>query len=101
MAEAETEAVHRITRAFCDLPHWEKLRVKMPPDRYRDFMAVDREDVAYSMDERANAPDWRECFVSGPSDHAYDEYHYGPDGWRFFAANRCWTKPAPRRAGYH
>ena len=57
VAEAQTEAVRRVTRAFFDLPHWDKLRVKMPPDRYRGFMAVGSEDVAYSMDEHQNAPD--------------------------------------------
>ena len=87
VADAQVDAVHRVTRAFFDLPHWEKLRVKMPPDRYRGLMTVGSEDVAYSMDEDEGAPDWRESFVSGPHDHAYayDEYHYGAQGWRFFA----------------
>ena len=70
----------------------------MPPDRYRGFMAVGSEDVAYSMDEeKVIAPDWRECFVSGPSDHGYDKYHYGPDGWRFFAANLWPDNPSDMR----
>ena len=98
VAETQTKAMRCVTRAFFDLPHWEKLRIKMPPDRYRGFMAVGSEDVAYSMDEHQNTPDWRECFVSGPSDHAYDEYHYGPDGWRFFAANLWPDNPAEMRA---
>jgi len=92
--DTETRELQRVARAFFDLPHWEKLRVKMPPDRYRGFMAVGNEDVAYSMDEAEKAPDWRESFVTGPSNHAYDKYHYGPDGWRFFAAN-LWPDNPP------
>lgn len=97
--ESQTEEMQRVTRAFFDLSYWEKLRIKMPPDRYRGFMAVGSEDVAYSMDEDKDiAPDWRECLVSGPSDHAYDPYHYGPDGWRFFAANFWPDNPPEMRA---
>ena len=84
-------------RAFFDLPHWEKLRVKMPTDRYRGLMTVGSEDVAYSMEEDEGAPDWRESFVTGPHDHAYDEYHYGPEGWRFFTANLWPDRPAEMR----
>ena len=94
---AQVEEMHRVSRGFFDLPHWEKLRVKMPPDRYRGLMTVGSEDVAYSMSEDEGAPDWRESFVSGPHDHAYDEYHYGPEGWRFFAANLWPDRPAEMR----
>ena len=97
VADAQVDALHRVTRAFFDLPHWEKLRVKMPPDRYRGLMTVGSEDVAYSMDEDEGAPDWRESFVSGPHDHAYDEYHYGALGWRFFAASLWPDRPAEMR----
>ena len=78
VAQGQIDEMGGVTRAFFDLPHWEKLRVKMPPDRYRGLMTVGSEDTAYSMDEEENAPDWRESFVIGPHDHAYDEYHYGP-----------------------
>ena len=94
VAQAQIDEMGGVTRAFFDLPHWEKLRVKMPPDRYRGLMTVGSEDTAYSMDEEENAPDWRESFVIGPHDHAYDEYHYGPEGWRFFAANLWPDRPA-------
>ena len=91
--EEQIDEMRRVTRAFFDLPYWEKLRVKMPPDRYRGLMTVGSEDVAYSMDDDEGAPDWRESFVMGPHDHAYDEYHYGPEGWRFFAANLWPDRP--------
>ena len=96
VAQGQIDEMGGVTRAFFDLPHWEKLRVKMPPDRYRGLMTVGSEDTAYSMDEEENAPDWRESFVIGPHDHAYDEYHYGPEGWRFFAA--IYARPARRNA---
>ena len=97
VAQAQIDEMRRMTRAFFELPHWEKLRVKMPPDRYRGLMTVGSEDTAYSMDEEENAPDWRESFVIGPHDHDYDEYHYGPQGWRFFAANLWPDRPAGMR----
>ena len=97
VAQGQIDEMGGVTRAFFDLPHWEKLRVKMPPDRYRGLMTVGSEDTAYSMDEEENAPDWRESFVIGPHDHAYDEYHYGPEGWRFFAANLWPDRPAGMR----
>ena len=33
----------------------------------------------------------------GPHDHAYDDYHYGVQGWRFFAANLWPDRPAEMR----
>ena len=98
VADSQTRELQRVARAFFERPHWEKLRIKMPPDRYRGFMAVGNEDVAYSMDQAEKAPDWRESFVTGPSNHAYDEYHYGPDGWRFFAANLWPDEPSEMRS---
>ena len=98
VAQAQIDEMRGVTRAFFELPHWEKLRVKMPPDRYRGLMTVGSEDTAYSMDDEAeNAPDWRESFVIGPHDHAYDDYHYGPGGWRFFAANFWPDRPVEMR----
>ena len=97
VAQVQIDEMRRVTRAFFELPYWEKLRVKMPPDRYRGLMTVGSEDTAYSMDEEENAPDWRESFVIGPHDHDYDEYHYGPAGWRFFAANLWPDQPAGMR----
>ena len=97
VAQAQIDEMRRVTRSFFELPHWEKLRVKMPPDRYRGLMTVGSEDTAYSMDEEESAPDWRESFVIGPHDHDYDEYHYGPQGWRFFAANLWPDRPEGMR----
>ena len=86
-----------ISRKFFALSHWEKARLRMPPDRYRGFLPIGSEDLAYSMDEQKNVPDWRECFVSGPHDHAYDEYHHGAAGARFFAPNVWPDRPARMR----
>ena len=97
VAQAQIDGMQSVTRAFFALPQWEKLRVKMPPDRYRGLMTVGSEDVAYSMAEDEGAPDWRESFVTGPHGHAYDEYHYGAEGWRFFAANLWPDRPAEMR----
>ncbi len=97
VADERIAEMRAVTQAFFHLPQWEKLRVKMPPDRYRGLMTVGSEDVAYSMEANEGAPDWRESFVIGPWEHAYDEYHYGPEGWRFFAANLWPDRPAEMR----
>ncbi len=89
--------MERVTRAFFALPRWEKARLRMPPDRYRGYMPVGSEDVAYSMGGPTNPPDWRECFASGPHDHAYDEYHHGPAGARYFAPNVWPDRPVDMR----
>lgn len=91
------DETRRVSREFFGLSYWEKARLRMPPDRYRGYLPPGSEDVAYSMDEEKNAPDWRECFVVGPYDHAYDEYHHGPAGMRFFAPNMWPDRPKDMR----
>ncbi len=76
-----------VCRAFVALPYWEKARLTMPTDRYRGYLPMGSEDSAYSMGDERHPPDLRECFIVGPFDHPYDEYHHGSAGARFFAPN--------------
>ncbi len=85
--------MHRISKAYFDLPFWEKMRFKMPPDRYRGYTPYGAESLSYSLDE-ALPPDLKESFSMGPFDHAFDEYHFGAAGTRYFAPNFWPAQPA-------
>ncbi len=78
--------MHKVSRAYFELPLWEKMRFKMPPDRYRGYTPYGAESLSYSLDEEL-PPDLKESFSIGPFDHAFDEYHFGLKGARYFAPN--------------
>lgn len=78
--------MHAVSRAYFALPHWEKMKHKMPADRYRGYTPPGTESLAYSLDEE-RPPDLKEAFSMGPVDAACDAYHYGPAGARYFAPN--------------
>jgi isopenicillin N synthase-like dioxygenase len=75
-------------------PLWEKMRLKMPPDRYRGYTPMGAEGLALSLDAET-PPDIKESFSIGPFAHASDEYHFGAAGARFFAPN-MWPEGAGR-----
>ena len=78
--------MHRMSHAYFDRPFWEKMRYKMPPDRYRGYTPFGAESLSYSLDEE-QAPDIKESFSMGPFNHDFDEYHFGVAGARYFAPN--------------
>ncbi len=82
-----------VSREYFALPFWEKMRLKMPEDRYRGYVPPAAESLAGSLDEIA-PPDLKESFSTGPFAHVYDEYHFGTDGARFFAPNVWPERPA-------
>ncbi|MDE0050219.1 MAG: isopenicillin N synthase family oxygenase, partial [Rhodospirillales bacterium] len=84
--DALIKEMHGVSRGFFALPHWEKMKHKMPADRYRGYTPPGTESLAYSLDEE-RPPDLKEAYSMGPVDAAYDEYHYGPAGARYFAPN--------------
>ena len=69
-----------VCREFIALPYWENARLTMSTDRYRGYLPMGSEGAAYSMEEERRPHDLRECFINGPFDHAYDEYHHGTGG---------------------
>ena len=85
--------MHAVSRAYFALPYWEKMKHKMPADRYRGYTPPGTESLAYSLDEE-RPPDLKEAYSMGPVDSAYDEYHYGPAGARYFAPNIWPDRPA-------
>ena len=86
------EAMHATSADYFALPYWEKMRLKMPPDRYRGYTPFGAETLAYSLD-RETQPDVKESFTMGPFAHAYDEYHYCASGYRYFAPNLWPQRP--------
>ena len=86
------DAMHASSAAYFALPYWEKMRLKMPPDRYRGYTPYGAETLAYSLD-RETQPDVKESFTMGPFAHAEDEYHYGATGYRYFAPNLWPNQP--------
>ena len=65
VSKALLNDMREVSREYFELPYWEKARLRMPPDRYRGFLPIGSEDIAYSMDEQKNVPDWRACGRSG------------------------------------
>lgn len=89
--------MHAMSDAYFALPHWEKMRHKLPVDRMRGYSPQESHSLAYSMDEETPT-DLREAFNMGPFDHAFDEYHFGAAGGNFFAPNIWPDRPGNIRA---
>jgi isopenicillin N synthase-like dioxygenase len=86
VSEALVDDIRRVSRAYFDLPVEEKLALKMPSDRYRGYISLGNEALAYSMDE-ASPPDLKESFSIGPIDTPDDAYHRAASPGNFFAPN--------------
>ena len=93
VADALIAEMHAVSRAYFALPYWEKMKHRMPADRYRGYTPPGTESLAYSLDEE-RPPDLKEAFSMGPVDGACDAYHYGPAGARYFAPNIWPDRPA-------
>ena len=78
--------MYKVSHKFFMLPYWEKMANKMPSDRYRGYTAFGNETLALSLDNETPY-DLKESYSCGPFNVEYDEYHFGPDGERFFAPN--------------
>ena len=79
--------------AYFDRPLEEKLRLRMPPDRYRGYISLGSEALAYSLDEES-PPDFKESFSIGPVDPPDDAYHQAAAPGKFFAPN-LWPDSPP------
>ncbi|MBT5777784.1 MAG: isopenicillin N synthase family oxygenase, partial [Rhodospirillaceae bacterium] len=90
------DAMHGMSDDYFALPHWEKMRHKIPADRLRGYSPSEHHSLAYSMDEET-PEDLREAFNMGPFDHALDEYHFGEGGARYFAPNIWPDRPGNMR----
>jgi isopenicillin N synthase-like dioxygenase len=80
------EEMRRVSTLFFERPLAEKLGFRMPPDRYRGYIAFGNEALAYSLDEKT-PPDYKESFSIGPIDAPDDAYHRAATPANFFAPN--------------
>jgi isopenicillin N synthase-like dioxygenase len=78
--------MRNVSLAYFDRPLEEKLRLRMPPDRYRGYISLGSEALAYSLDE-ATPPDFKESFSIGPVDPPDNAYHRSAAPGKFFAPN--------------
>ena len=88
--------MRRVSTSFFERPLEDKLRYRMPPDRYRGFIAFGNEALAYSLDEET-PPDLKESFSIGPVDAPDDAYHRAATPANFFAPN-MWPEGCRRSA---
>ena len=86
-----------VSMEFFGLPPEEKLRYKMPPDRYRGYTSPGTESLAASYGREA-PPDLKESFSIGPVDVPEDEYHSWSKAGAFFAPNLWPQHPDKMRA---
>lgn len=91
--ESLVDDMRRVSSVFFDWPLAEKMRYRMPPDRYRGYIALGNEALAYSLDEKT-PPDYKESFSIGPVDAPDDAYHRAATPANFFAAN-MWPEGLP------
>jgi isopenicillin N synthase-like dioxygenase len=91
--DALVESVRSLARAYFDLPLDEKLRLKMPADRYRGYSPLGGEALASSLDN-ATPPDLKELFSIGPVDAPDDDYHRLSQPPNCFAGNLWPERPA-------
>jgi isopenicillin N synthase-like dioxygenase len=99
VSQALIDDMHEVSHKYFARPFWEKMRHKLPTDRMRGYSPMESHSLANSFGEAAPA-DLREQFNMGPFDHAFDEYHFGDDGARFFPPNIWPERPEHLRPLY-
>jgi len=90
------EDMYGVSGEYFALPYWEKMRLKMPVDRYRGHSPLRSQNLAFSLDKEA-PNDLKEAYAIGPVQHAYDAYHHGPGSAQYFAPNMWPDRPAGMR----
>lgn len=85
-----------VTTEFFSLSSEEKLAIKMPPDRYRGYMA-EAESLAASYGQES-PPDLKEALSIGPVDVPADDPYFSPEQAGTFFADNLWPeRPAELR----
>ena len=87
------DEMRHVSTTFFERALEEKMRYRMPPDRYRGYIALGNEALAYSLDEKT-PPDYKESFSIGPVDAPDDAYHRAATPANFFAPN-MWPDGLP------
>ena len=87
------DRMRQVSFAYFDRPLEEKIRLRMPPDRYRGYISLGSEALAYSLDEES-PPDFKESFSIGPVDPPDDAYHQAAGSGKIFCAQPVAGLPA-------
>src|ERR1700749_5339122 len=61
VADSLIDDMRRVSFAYFDQPVEAKIKLRMPPDRYRGYISLGSEALAYSLDEE-KPPDFKEYF---------------------------------------
>jgi isopenicillin N synthase-like dioxygenase len=93
VSETLVERVRTLAKEYFDLPLEEKLRLKMPADRYRGYSPLGGEALASSLDN-PSPPDLKELFSIGPVGRPDDDYHRFSEPPNCFAENMWPARPA-------
>ena len=67
VADSLIDDMRKVSFAYFDRPIEEKIKLRMPPDRYRGYISLGSEALSYSLDEEL-PPDFKESFSIGPVD---------------------------------
>ncbi len=86
VADSLIDDMRKVSFAYFDQPVEDKIKLRMPPDRYRGYISLGSEALAYSLDEET-PPDFKELFSIGPVDPPDDGYHRAAGPGKFFAPN--------------
>ena len=65
VADRLIDDMRGVSLAYFDRPLEEKLKLRMPPDRYRGYIALGSEALSYSLDQEL-PPDFKELFSDRP-----------------------------------
>jgi len=93
VADGLIDDMRRVLFAYFDRPIEEKIKLRMPADRYRGYISLGSEALSYSLDQES-PPDFKESFSIGPVDFPDDAYHRAAAPGKFFAAN-LWPESPP------
>lgn len=93
VSEPLVERVRSLAREYFALPVEEKMRLKMPPDRYRGYSPLGGEALASSLDN-PTPPDLKELFSIGPVGCPDDDYHRFSKPPNCFAGNMWPERPS-------
>ena len=87
-----------VSRAYFDRPLEEKLKLRMPPDRYRGYISLGSEALSYSLDERIAAR--LQGIVLDRADRRARRRLFAPPSRKFFAPNFWPATPASVRGAW-
>src|SRR6476646_3230475 len=93
VADRLIDDMRGVSLAYFDRPIEEKLKLRMPPDRYRGYISLGSEALSYSLNEES-PPDFKESFSIGPIDPPDDAYHRAATPAKFFAPNLWPEEPS-------